>query len=236
MTTNNPTPGSEMPIPEEIRKWIKDNAKEFCRLPESPPDVTISSREYSLQGLLGWHNGAEAMYRHLSRSKPKEGESGVLRWVNVNDRLPEERFEVYFVRYGKNSRGTLHTKYFKQWNVTHWLDESSPSTGESLEKVMKAQHTSDDTADKYNTSLIEQLKDHLRAKDAEIAQLKADKEYLRKGCEEFQGKVADVSEEAFVYRKALEDLRDQKDLSGLNRNKQLKIASALARYPKPITP
>jgi hypothetical protein len=64
----NITSGEYYP-PADLMKWIKDNAKDFCRLPETKPDIVITSNKHSLAGLFAWHDGAKAMYNKLLTEK-----------------------------------------------------------------------------------------------------------------------------------------------------------------------
>jgi hypothetical protein len=64
----NITSGEYYP-PADLMEWIKDNANDFCRLPETKPDIVITSNKHSLAGLFAWHDGAKAMYNKLLTEK-----------------------------------------------------------------------------------------------------------------------------------------------------------------------
>lgn len=80
------TPEAELPIPDEIREWIKETAREICEKPKfhSEPDAIIEHGQYSIAGLMVCKEMAERLYRHLALKE------------DANDETLEEEFFAFF--------------------------------------------------------------------------------------------------------------------------------------------
>lgn len=129
---------NEIPIPVEIRKWIKEKSEEYVDIPKK---VSIMpDRNNWADSQEDYCAGAEDMYRHLQSSKGKGTQ-----WCEVKNGLPEEG-EYYVKVYNPRLGYTIQriailnmdkTWIIREWEggevVYEWLDEQGQSNSRIAE-------------------------------------------------------------------------------------------------------
>lgn len=137
---------------KEIEEKVKEAAKEFCKTCPAP-HVTITSTEYSLAGLVSFHEGARFVYSLLTPSGDVQERAKEMQWVKASERMPakEGRTVVKRLRECMMADATLRndgsmvftTPNNMTWNrykEFEWLDESGASSMQAEVERLKMEN------------------------------------------------------------------------------------------------